>query len=301
MTELPIDPPDTELAGQARQLLHTSCEAHVVAHCERSFQFAALLALAEGTRIDTEVLYIGTVLHDVGLAARFEGEDRFEMRGANAVRTMLRQAGMQTARAESVWDVIALHGAVRQSPTQERRDANRQPGHQHRRARRRCRRAPRGCSTQCWTRVSTRLCFGVRLTIVAEVCAHPSATRSSWLKARRRPCARVPARRLPRHAALVRALRLDRDGGLVLNAAVGGSVAATALRTDRAGTRGVPGILRSSGRRMTSALLVAARLAADRRVTTSTSGVKRSGSSSLSSFRARTSLSVPVSASASAR
>ena len=127
MTGPPIDPPDTDLARQAKQLLHAECDPHVAAHCERSFQFAALLARAEEVDLDLEVLYIGTVLHDVGLSARFRGPERFEMRGANAVRAILRQAGMAEARAESVWDVIALHAstAIATHKSVETRIANR--------------------------------------------------------------------------------------------------------------------------------------------------------------------------------
>ena len=127
MTGGPIEPPDTDLAKQARDLVHNSCEPHVVAHSERSFQFAALVARAESVELDFEVLYIGTLLHDVGLAARFAGPERFEMRGANAVRAMLLEAGMEMSRAESVWDVIALHAstAIAAHKSVETRIANR--------------------------------------------------------------------------------------------------------------------------------------------------------------------------------
>jgi len=63
-----VEPPATERARQARDLVHASCPAHVAAHCERSFQFAALLARYEQIDVDLEVLYVGTVLHDLGLS-----------------------------------------------------------------------------------------------------------------------------------------------------------------------------------------------------------------------------------------
>ncbi len=74
-----------------------------------------------------EVLYIGTLLHDVGLSSRFAGPDRFEMRGANVARSMLLEADMDTARAENVWDVIALHAstAIADHKSPETRIANR--------------------------------------------------------------------------------------------------------------------------------------------------------------------------------
>ena len=127
MTTGLVEPPDTERARQARDLVHASCPAHVAAHCERSFQFAALLARYEEIDLDLEVLYVGTVLHDLGLSARFEGPERFEMRGANAARAMLLEGGMERARAENVWDVIALHAstAIAAHKSVETRIANR--------------------------------------------------------------------------------------------------------------------------------------------------------------------------------
>jgi hypothetical protein len=179
----PIDPPDTDLARQARQLLHTSCDAHVVAHCERSFQFAALLARADEIDLDVEVLYIGTVLHDVGLAAQFRGPERFEMRGANAVRTILRDAGMADARAENVWDVIALHAstAIATHKSVETRVANRGISIDVRGegAERLPADAVRAV-LDAWPRHDFPPAFSQ--TIIDEVCANPAAARSSWME-----------------------------------------------------------------------------------------------------------------------
>ena len=123
----PVRPPYTALARTAHDLVHDCCEPHLVAHSERSYQFAALVGRAEGIKLDMEVLYIGTLLHDVGLASRFDGPDRFEMRGANAARAMLLEADMDPIRAEKVWDVIALHAstAIAAHKSPETRIANR--------------------------------------------------------------------------------------------------------------------------------------------------------------------------------
>ncbi len=183
MTGPPIDPPDTELARQARELLHASCDPHVAAHCERSFQFSALLARADDVDVDIEVLYIGTVLHDVGLAARFRGPERFEMRGANVVRTMLRQAGMAESRAEGVWDVIALHAstAIAAHKSVETRVANRGISIDVRGegAERLPADAVRAV-LEAWPRNDFPPRFAE--TIVDEVRANPAAARSSWME-----------------------------------------------------------------------------------------------------------------------
>ena len=183
MTHPPIDPPDTDLARRARHLLHAACDPHVAAHCERSFQFAALLARADDVDVDLEVLYIGTVLHDIGLAARFRGPERFEMRGANAARAMLREAGMAEARAENVWDVIALHAstAIATHKSVETRIANRGISIDVRGegAERLPADAVRAV-LDSWPRHDFPPRFSQ--TIVDEVRANPSAARSSWME-----------------------------------------------------------------------------------------------------------------------
>lgn len=106
-----ITPPTTALADEVRSLL-ASCDPEVAAHSERSYQFAAGLAAADGVELDGEVLYLGTVLHDIGLSPRAEGGERFEVRGANLVRALLHDHGMSADRAGNVWDVIAMHAST---------------------------------------------------------------------------------------------------------------------------------------------------------------------------------------------
>ena len=106
-----IDPPPTALAGDVRRLL-APCAAVVVAHSERSYQFAAAFAAADGVELDDEVLYLGTVLHDVGLSPAADGSERFEVRGANLVRALLFDHGMERDRIANVWDCIAMHAST---------------------------------------------------------------------------------------------------------------------------------------------------------------------------------------------
>ena len=122
-----IAPPDTPLAREAGALLDAECDGELAGHCRRSYQFAALIARAEAVEVDEEVLYLGTLLHDLGLARRYDGPERFDVRGANVVRALLLDHGMERARAENVWDVIALHaaGAIAQHKSPETRIANR--------------------------------------------------------------------------------------------------------------------------------------------------------------------------------
>jgi hypothetical protein len=106
-----IDPPATELAAEVRRLLD-QCPPVVAAHSERSYQFAAAFAAADGVALDDEVLYVGTILHDIGLSPAADGRERFEVRGANFVRELLLDHDMERDRIANVWDCIAMHAST---------------------------------------------------------------------------------------------------------------------------------------------------------------------------------------------
>jgi hypothetical protein len=110
-SSLLVPAPATSVAAEARAWLVDACDPQLVGHCERSFQFSAAIAREDAIDVDLEVLYVGTILHDLGLSPSGTGPARFEPRGANLVRTWLIGRGMERSRAESVWDVIALHAS----------------------------------------------------------------------------------------------------------------------------------------------------------------------------------------------
>ena len=102
-----LDPPATSLAAEVRRLLD-QCAPVIAAHSERSYQFAAAFAATDGVELDDEVLYLGTILHDIGLSPAADGSERFEVRGANLVRALLLNHGMERDRIDNVWDCIAM-------------------------------------------------------------------------------------------------------------------------------------------------------------------------------------------------
>ncbi|MGH9133469.1 MAG: HD domain-containing protein [Ilumatobacteraceae bacterium] len=111
MSGVLIDPPATAIGAEVRRLLD-QCAPVVVAHCERSYQFAAAFAASDGVDLDGEVLYLGTMLHDIGLSPVAQGSERFEVRGANIVRALLLDHGMERSRVANVWDCIAMHAST---------------------------------------------------------------------------------------------------------------------------------------------------------------------------------------------
>ena len=106
-----IAAPSTVLADDVRRLLG-ACPPSVVGHSERSYQFAAAFAAVDAVELDGEVLYLGAVLHDVGLSPLAAGDERFEVRGANVVRALLLERGMEADRVANVWDCIAMHAST---------------------------------------------------------------------------------------------------------------------------------------------------------------------------------------------
>lgn len=177
------DLPSTDATAEAGRLLRESCDGFLVAHCERSARFAALLAARDGAGLDHEAMYVGVLLHDLGLSPRFDGPERFEVRGANATRELLHDLGWERARVETVWDVVALHTSreIARHKSPEADYAN------------------RGISLDIRARPPADLDAGIvravldewpRATfpaamsdaLIAEVRARPNAVRSTWLE-----------------------------------------------------------------------------------------------------------------------
>jgi hypothetical protein len=182
MTNALVERPATALTAEVRALLD-QCGPAIAAHSERSYQFAAAFADADQVEVDHEVLYLGTVLHDVGLSPAAEGDERFEVRGANLVRAMVLDRGMAADRAANVWDVIAMHAStpLARHKSVETRYANRGIALD-------VRGAGAGALTpefvravlDRWPRQNFPADF--EAVLAAEVQAHPDSVRMSWLE-----------------------------------------------------------------------------------------------------------------------
>ena len=105
--------PGTELAVRAYRLSHQSTPEFVFNHSVRSYLFAEALAgtrnLRPGTDYDQELLFLGCVLHDIGLSDRADDNQRFEVGGADRAAEFLRKQHVAPERIAVVWDAIALH------------------------------------------------------------------------------------------------------------------------------------------------------------------------------------------------
>ncbi len=112
MNVLAIPFPDSPAAQAANQLVLEASPPFLYYHCVRTYVFAQLLGSRDKLRYDQELLYLGALLHDLGLTSRFDDHHPFEITGANAARTFLLQQEIPAEKAEIVHRAIALHLSV---------------------------------------------------------------------------------------------------------------------------------------------------------------------------------------------
>ena len=84
-------------------------EPYLFNHAVRSWLFAARIAQLKGIDCDHEVVAVGTILHDIGLTAHVSGPNRFEVNGADAALSFIRDRGIAGRRAQLIWDLVALN------------------------------------------------------------------------------------------------------------------------------------------------------------------------------------------------
>ena len=102
--------PDSALAREATAAALAAEPVEIYNHSLRTFLFAELYARAKNIDHDPELVYVASILHDTGLTPTYMSErERFEVDGANAARKLLEHHGVAPARADLVWDAIALH------------------------------------------------------------------------------------------------------------------------------------------------------------------------------------------------
>jgi hypothetical protein len=101
--------PNTSLAHEATQFVSGLTPLWLLNHLLRTYVFAELLGRRSGVKCDSELLYLGAIMHDLGLTDEFAGIQRFELDGADAASHFLRKHGVSKHRIDLVWDSIAFH------------------------------------------------------------------------------------------------------------------------------------------------------------------------------------------------
>ena len=107
---------DSEIASAATRLLFEVSPAFIANHCMRSYVFARELAAVKELRsdidFDDELLFLSCILHDLGAIDYGNGDQRFEVDGADAAARFLREYGVAEDRLTTVWQAIALHTTI---------------------------------------------------------------------------------------------------------------------------------------------------------------------------------------------
>ena len=104
---------DTAVAQAAIRFAQSTESPSVFNHSVRSYLFGELLAAREGMRpgadYGSEALFLGCVLHDLGVGTAAPGKERFEVEGADLAAALLTEHGCERAEVDAVWEAIALH------------------------------------------------------------------------------------------------------------------------------------------------------------------------------------------------
>ena len=107
-----VSVPDSPLITEALEYAQKLSDAYLFNHAMRSWLFAAKVGQLKNIDCDLEVVAIGTILHDIGLTAGVSGPNRFEVNGAAAARSFVKERGFSDRRAQLIWDLVALNSTV---------------------------------------------------------------------------------------------------------------------------------------------------------------------------------------------
>ncbi|MEU5879774.1 HD domain-containing protein [Spirillospora sp. NPDC047279] len=108
--------PDSDLTRKAYTFAAEIEAPALVHHSLRTYLFGRAageaLGLCPGTDYDDELFFLAAVLHDVGLTEPGDGDQRFEVDGADLAAEFLRGHAVPADRVDVVWQAIALHTSI---------------------------------------------------------------------------------------------------------------------------------------------------------------------------------------------
>ena len=104
-----VSVPDSPLITEVIEYAQKVYDPYLFNHAMRSWLFATRIGESKGIDCDLEVVAVGTILHDIGLSTAASGSSRFEVNGAAAARSFVKQRGISDRRAQLIWDLVALN------------------------------------------------------------------------------------------------------------------------------------------------------------------------------------------------
>src|SRR5499427_10579111 len=107
-----VSVPNTPIIADALDYAQRLSEPYLFNHAVRSWLFAISIARSKNIDYGSEVVAIGTILHDIGLTDSVTGPKRFEVNGADAARAFVAGRGLSDRRAQLIWDLVALNSTT---------------------------------------------------------------------------------------------------------------------------------------------------------------------------------------------
>jgi hypothetical protein len=104
--------PDSELARKAAALAEQAHSKALLNHVHRTWWFAEFIGKKREMKYDRELVYLASLLHDLGLSEDYAADKRFEVDGADAANKFLHAHDYPKAKIDVVWDAIALHATA---------------------------------------------------------------------------------------------------------------------------------------------------------------------------------------------
>jgi len=105
----PIEVPGDDVSAATWDWVHRSLPGYLVAHSIRSYCWGVAIANGEGWAFDRRVLWVASLLHDLGLARLTRNTMCFEVEGAEIARRFLERRGLSPGDADRAAIAILLH------------------------------------------------------------------------------------------------------------------------------------------------------------------------------------------------
>jgi hypothetical protein len=104
--------PDSPMAREAVEHAQAVCGPNLFQHCLRTYLYGGLLAQGQGLEVDLELLFVGSILHDVGLSPPFIGRASglcFATTGAREAARFVADRGWDETKSRRVYETVSLH------------------------------------------------------------------------------------------------------------------------------------------------------------------------------------------------
>ncbi len=107
-----LEIPDTRMAREAAEQAQAICTPNLYQHCVRTYLYGGLLAQGQGLQVDLELLFVSSILHDLGISPTFIDKAChycFATTGAREAASFVTARGWDQAKSRRVYEAVSLH------------------------------------------------------------------------------------------------------------------------------------------------------------------------------------------------